>query len=439
MFIGVDLGTSGVRAMAIDADGRVLASAKRPLPAPDGMAPRHEQNPELWWAACLDILRELSTTLAPNFPRRIAVDGTSATLLMCDLSGRPLCNALMYNDARARRQADAISVLAPAQSGAHGASSSLAKLMWLREEHFAGNPPENAHAIHQAEWIAGRLCGDYTSGDENNQLKLGYNPLARRWPAWMEPLDLAPYLARRVLAPGSDLAPLRGDLARELGWPEDVMIRAGTTDSTAAFLAAGASRPGEAVTSLGSTLVMKILSEQPVFSPRHGVYSHRLGRLWLVGGASNSGGKVLRQFFSNERLRELTPRLRPTVATGLDYYPLPAPGERFPISDPGLAPRMSPRPDDDAVFLQALFEGMARIEAEGYRLLETLGAPRVTSVRSCGGGAANPAWRAIRAAALDAPLIDAAHQQAAYGAALLARDGVNGGDLENTSPPDTLG
>ena len=80
------------------------------------------------------------------------------------------------------------------------------------------------------------------------------------------------------------------------------------------------------MTSLGSTLVLKLVSDRPVFSPAHGVYSHRLGDLWLTGGASNSGGAVLAQYFSADELRALTPLLKPDVPTGLDYYPLPGHG-----------------------------------------------------------------------------------------------------------------
>lgn len=71
-----------------------------------------------------------------------------------------------------------------------------------------------------------------------------------------------------------------------------------------------------------------------------------------AGGASNTGGAVLRRFFDDAALAALTPRLRPDAPTKLGYYPLLRPGERFPIADPALAPRLEPRPADDALFLQ---------------------------------------------------------------------------------------
>jgi hypothetical protein len=110
----------------------------------------------------------------------------------------------------------------------------------------------------------------------------------------------------------------------------------------------------------------------------------------------------------------------PERETGLDYDPLPAAGERFPVNDPALAPRLSPRPADDGVFLQGLLEGIARIEVQGYGVLRDLGAPQVRRVITVGGGASNPIWTRIRERLLGVPVVSAAHQEAAYGAARLA-------------------
>jgi sugar (pentulose or hexulose) kinase len=182
-------------------------------------------------------------------------------------------------------------------------------------------------------------------------------------------------------------------------------------------------RSGEAVTSLGSTLVLKLLSDTRVESSEHGVYSHWFGSRWLAGGASNAGGAVLRQFFDDRTLATLSARIDPTIASPLDFLPLPKPGERFPLNDPALAPRLTPRPPDDAEFLHGLLEGLARIEARGYGLLAELGAAPLRRVETAGGGASNPAWIRIRARLLGVPVTRAAHTEAAYGAARLARDG----------------
>ncbi len=129
---------------------------------------------------------------------------------------------------------------------------------------------------------------------------------------------------------------------------------------------------------------------------------------------------MLARFFTPAEIAALSARIDPSRPSGLDYYPLPAPGERFPVNDPDLAPRLTPRPADDAAFLHGLLEGLARIEAEGYRRLAALGADPLCAVRSTGGGAKNPAFSAIRARMLGVPLRPALSQDAAVGTALLA-------------------
>lgn len=422
-YVGLDLGTSGVRAVAIDAAGTELVASSRPLPGSRrGADGSSEQSPADWWEASVAVLRVLTAELGDRRVEAISAAGTSGTLLLCDAQGIPRTPALMYDDGRARAQAARIADVAPPEAPVHGAGSALARLLWLIEQHATeAGPP--LHALHQADWVLGRLAGSYAHSDLNNTLKLGYDPLARRWPAWMERLRLPAGLLPRVHPPGALIGRVGPAQAAETGLPLGCRVRAGTTDSTAATLAAVAPEPGLAVTSLGSTLVLKIWSKTPVFAARHGVYSHRVGALWLVGGASNSGGAVLEHFFSRARMEALSMRIDPDHRTGLDYYPLLRPGERFPVSDPAFPPRLVPRPADEAEFFQGLLEGIAAIEARGYRLLTELGAPWPRRVYSTGGGARNAVWRAIRQGLLGVPVELARCGEAAYGAALIARNG----------------
>ncbi|HKJ09206.1 MAG TPA: FGGY-family carbohydrate kinase [Gammaproteobacteria bacterium] len=419
LYLGVDLGTSACRLCVIDDAGEERAWVRANLPAPHRQGVEVDQTAQMWWSALEQAMEALCSKVSPGSIRSMAVDGTSGTLLLCDPDGRPGGPALMYSDARATGEARRIAAVAPAECGAHGATSSLAKLLFLQGTAAADHA---AHALHQADWVSGRLTGQFGVSDENNALKLGYDPVRRRWPDWLvNKLGVPRAWLPRVEPPGTSIGPLAPEWSRRWGLGSDVLVATGTTDSTAGFIATGARQPGEAVTALGSTLVVKVLADKPVFAPRYGVYSHRLGNLWLAGGASNTGGAVLRRFFSDRDLERLTPRLQPQQPTGLDYYPLPAVGERFPDSAPGLEPRLEPRPDDDATFLQGLLEGIAAIEARGYRRLADLGAPYPAHVLTVGGGAVNAAWTAIRARLLGVPVTAAPHQEAAYGAALLAR------------------
>lgn len=416
IYIGLDLGTSAVRAAAIDGQGKFLADAATPLPLPVIHGAQAVQDPLLWWNAAVAALEQLLAKIDRTRVRALAVDGTSATTVLTDNKGTPLAPAAMYHDRRGTKQAERIAALAPT-SPAASATSALAKLLWWHDE---GLTKKAAHVLSQSDWLAGKLTGRFGVSDYNNALKFGYDCEALAWPAFVAELGIEQRLFASVVAPGDTLGKLGAPLAKKLGLATEVAVVAGTTDGVAGFLAAGAARPGEAVTSLGSTLVLKLLSDKAVTAPEHGVYSHRLGDAWLVGGASNAGGATLLQYFNVQQMEEMTPLLQPDQPTGLGYYPLPVEGERFPINNPHLKPVLEPLPGDSVIFFQGMLEGIANIEAQGYRLLQKLGAPAPRVVFTTGGGARNAAWTRIRARLLGTEMRPARATQAAVGAAMIA-------------------
>lgn len=349
----------------------------------------------------------------------VAVDATSATVLGCDGTLRPTCPPLLYSDSRARAEAAEIACRAGTEHPAASPTSGLAKVLWLKRH------PSTVRAhlfLNQADWLTGLLTELPGVSDYHNALKMGFDASAGRWPEWVADLTDVAVLPKAV-PPGSPVSVLARPHAHALGIPVDCLVRAGTTDSIAAFLATGAARPGDAVTSLGSTLVLKIVSARRIDSPRLGIYSHWFGRRWLVGGASNAGGAVLRMHFADDELAQLSAMIDPDTDSGLDYYPLPGPGERFPINDPDLPPRLEPRPTAREAFLHGLLDGLANIEALGYRRLVELGAERPVRILSTGGGAGNRVYSRIRERRLRLPVLSARHHEAAYGTALLAEHG----------------
>ncbi len=412
MFLGIDFGTSGARACVIAPTGQIEDMARVEF----GALPEHEAA-ATWREALLDLIAQIPAGMRKRMAA-LAVDGTSASVLACDEALNPTYPPLLYHDARATEEAAAIRRAAGAEHPAAAATSGLAKMLWLKKR--LGLERARLY-LNQADWLSALLSGRPMS-DYHNALKMGADLQTGQWPAWVEYLADVDYLPVLV-KPGADLGVVERPRARELGLNPDCLVRAGTTDSIAAFLAAGVDRPGEAVTSLGTTLVLKLLSETRVDDGRYGIYSHWFGNLWLAGGASNAGGGVLRQHFSDDELPALSARIDPQHASGLDYYPLPRPGERFPVNDPALPPRLEPRPAERAEFLHGLLEGLARIEALGYRRLAELGATSLSRVVSSGGGAGNPTYERIRARLLGVPISRAAEHEACYGAARLARFG----------------
>lgn len=414
LFVGIDVGTSGVRAVAIDGDRQVVAQGAARM---DAFSEDH-RSPDAWRSALQAALATLFASVDPAAVGAMAVDGTSGTMLPVDGAGTPLAQPMMYNDpVDDPAVIAAIAAVAPPESAALGSNSALGRAIVLQAA------PGTVRVIHQADWIAGQLSGRFDVSDENNALKTGYDPVARQWPEWIAKTGMAAARLPSVVEPGTVAGRAGGVLARQFGLHPETLIVAGTTDGCASFLATGASEPGDGVTALGTTLTIKLFSDTPVFAPQFGIYSHRLAGGWLAGGASNTGGNVLAAHFDSETIARLSAAIDPETDTGLDYYPLARPGERFPVSDPDFAPRMEPRPADDTLFLKAILEGIATIEAMAYRKLVELGAPALASIRTVGGGASNTAWARMRERRLGVPARSVASLDAAYGTALLALQG----------------
>jgi D-ribulokinase len=417
LFVGVDVGTSGIRAIAIDTHGNIQGQSKLPLPPPKNIQNHISQDSIIWWDTLVSVLQALCRQIPSDHVTALSLNGTSATVLATDADGTPISPALMYNDQHCIEAAQMIANHVPANSGAQGASSSLAKLLWLKTQHT-----QPFHLHHQADWLSANLSGKFHISDENNCLKLGYNSQDRCWPNWLKIFNIQSYLPQ-VVPPGTLIGNITPKASQQTGLPESTQIFSGTTDSIAAFMATGAKNPGNAVTTLGSTLVLKVLHTQAIFSAKHGVYSHRLGDLWLIGGASNSGGAVLAKYFSEEDIKRLSKQINPLIPSPHHYYPLLRPGERFPLMDVTKTAKIHPVPNNPVEFLAGLLEGISQVEKTGYDTLIKLGSQDPSIIQSTGGGALNPQWTQIRQRLLNRQVKQASQTEAAYGSALLAKNG----------------
>ncbi|KAI0499825.1 hypothetical protein KFK09_018033 [Dendrobium nobile] len=417
LYLGIDFGTSGARYALIDKEGAVLSESKRAYP--QLVVREIIEWGSSWKQTLFSLLEDVPIDLR-SYIVSISIDGTSATTIIIDSkTGELLCRPFLYNESLP----DAlpfVSSIAPKNHTVCSGSSTLCKLVsWWNSY---GSNKNSALLMHQADWLLWLLHGKLGVTDYNNALKVGYDLEADSYPNWLlsQPFSV---LLPSVKAPGTPIGCLKEDIRLQFGFSKNCVVCTGTTDSIAAFLAARVTQPGKAVTSLGSTLAIKLLSTSSVEDARYGVYSHRFDDKWLVGGASNTGGSVLKQIFTDRQLELLSKEINPLVASSLDYYPLPSKGERFPVADPDMLPRLNPRPQSDAEYLHGLFESIARIEAKGYRLLKEVGATEVEEVFTAGGGAKNEQWRKIRERLLGLPVRLALQTEASYGVALLALKG----------------
>ena len=218
--IGIDLGTSGVRAAAVDVNGKVLGLGTAKLPPTLALGARREQHPDDWWVGVKVALRELGQQVDLSRARALAVDGTSGTIVPVDASNQPLAAARLYDDADTGDRAARIRALAPRESAAHGATSPAARALdWV-------DLPGLHRIIHQADWLNRQLgATDYVT-DENNALKTGYDPVARVWPAWLKEFGLDPVWLPRVVPVGTPIGTLASAAANALGLPVGIPLAA---------------------------------------------------------------------------------------------------------------------------------------------------------------------------------------------------------------------
>ena len=408
--LGVDLGSSGLRLALVDHQGAQVVELACSYPRPFS-------DPEGWRQGLITLTGQLPAAQRQRVGA-IAIDGTSGTLLLCrtdgSLAAGVLGQALPYHQACPEQAAEAQAIAGggPAASP----SGSLARALALLAAGETGGEAGPWLLRHQADWLMGWLLGCWRWGEEGNNLRLGWDLQQQRWKGAIGQQPWAPALPE-IAASGSVLGQLAPATAPALGLPASCLVMAGSTDANAGVLAADPG-PGDGITVLGTTLVLKQWAPAPIDGP--GVSSHRLAGRWLVGGAANAGAGVLRQFFGDCQLAELSHQIDPRQPSGLELRPLPGRGERFPIDDPMLEPVLEPRPVSDVRFLQGLLEGLARHEAAGWARLRELGAPPVHRVISLGGGARNPQWRAIRERLLGVPVLNRPRLSAALGMAKLA-------------------
>ena len=347
MFLGIDVGTNGARALVCDDQGEVIAHAEEPfaLRSAPALPPGwFEQWADDWWTATVACLCRVTQALqqagrAPAAIRGISVTSTSGTVCLVDAKGDVLGPALMYNDGRATAEAEEVNragvALADKLGYRFAASFALPKLLWLRR-----HEPERFRAaryfISPTDFIVGRLTGRFDVSDYSNALKTGYDLIEERWPDFIEaelgiPIGHLP----KVVAPGTPVGAVTGAAAAETGLTAETPVLAGMTDGCASQVSTAAVAPGQWNSTLGTTLVIKGVTRALLRDPSGAVYCHRHpDGYWLPGGASNTGGEGIARNFEPTRLDALNAAALACAPTDLIVYPLARPGERFPFARP---------------------------------------------------------------------------------------------------------
>lgn len=425
LWAGVDAGTQSVRVVVLTGAGELRGRGATPLTGRrDG--PRHEQDPEAWWDALATASRQAMSGVDGRAVRGVAVAATSGTILLTGPDGEPLTPGLMYDDTRAAAEAE--------RAGDAGRELwerlgyrrmqpawALPKLLWLLD-HRPGLA-EHARLAHQSDFLAGRLAGHPVATDLSNALKTGVDLIAGGWPRpVMDALGVPARLLPPVVRPGARLGEVGRRAAELTGLRAGTPIFAGATDGCAAQFAAGVVEVGDWSTVIGTTLVLKGVSEALVADPSGALYAHRSpdGR-WLPGGASGSGGGAIAAELPGRDLDALAERAAAYEPSGVLSYPLAsARGERFPFVAPDATPFRLGEPRDDAELYASLLQGVGYVERLCFDHLARLGVPVHGRRVVTGGGAVSAYWTRLRADIMGRPVTVPRHTDPAVGMAVLA-------------------
>lgn len=429
IWIGIDIGTQSVRAVAVADNGHLLASSAAPLTS-NRFNQRHEQSPQEWISAAVQTLRNLTNQLSdPDDIFGLSVSATSGTIVIVDGDGHPVSAGIMYDDTRGRPYVDDVNRIGRDLWQRLGyrmqASWALPTMLWLIEH---SPMPDGSRFASQADVITAALAGHRVASDSSHTLKAGLDLDTLQWPGSIfGALGIDVGLMPKVVEAGSLIGTVGVAAAAETGLPVGARLVAGMTDGCAAQIAAGALAPGQWNSVLGTTLVIKGASDERKSDPTGAIYSHRapFGAGWFPGGASSTGAGSLNEWLPGRNLETLTQaaaHLNRRTAT----YPLLGDGERFPFVAPdaeAFFSLKSARPDTDVDLFADITLGVAWVERLAYDLLDLSGYNLEGTITLTGGGARNHWWNQLRCDVLRRPVRVPKEAEGAIGMAVLAAAG----------------
>src|SRR5271165_44892 len=450
MYMGIDIGTSAVKAVIVDESGEVADQASAPL---DISRPRplwSEQDPADWWSATNIAVSDLQLPLRKAV-RAIGLSGQMHGATLLDKNSRVLRPAILWNDGRSAEQCAQLETALPAMTQITGNRAmpgfTAPKLLWVRA-HEPDIFAKTAMVLLPKDYVRLRMTGDTASDMSDSAGTLWLDVAQRRWSEVM--LAGTGLDARQMpaLYEGNEITgKLRAELAEAWGMSR-VPVAAGGGDNAAGAIGVGVVRPGDAFLSLGTSGVLFLANDGYRPNPEGGVHTfcHAVPKHWhqmsvILSAAScvDWAARLCGLEDAGALFDLAEARNRP--ADGEIFLPYLS-GERTPHNDPhakgvlfGLTHESSP-----AAIAQAVLEGVAFAFRDGIDALLASGAA-IESISVIGGGARSAYWGRILSSVLRRPLTyrDSGAVGPAYGAARLARMGAeNAGIEEICTPPPIL-
>lgn len=447
MYLGIDIGTSGVKAILMDSAGEVVTQATSPLLVSRPKPLWSEQDPEEWWHATGEAVLKLPDKLRAQV-QAVGLAGQMHGATILDKQDRPLRSAILWNDGRSALECAELEKRVP---DLHSIAGNMAmpgftapKLVWL-----ADNEPDlfdkTAKVLLPKDYVRLLLTGEYAS-DMSDAAGTLWMDVGKR--DWSEDVLAACSLNRTHMPKLYEGTEITGEVlssvASDWGIPAGVPVIAGGGDNAAGAVGVGIVKPGEAFLSLGTSGVLFVANEEYRPNAENAVHTfcHALPGLWhqmavmlsaascIDWGAGLTGAASAAEFVSFAERGEHTEADTPLFLPYLS-------GERTPHNDPKAKGVLFGMTHDTSKthVAQSVLEGVALGFADGLDVLS--GSSDINSITVIGGGSRSTYWGKILAAALAKPLTYRKNSDVgpALGAARLAQIGLGHLSVTDFTPP----
>jgi xylulokinase len=432
ILLGLDVGTGGARALAMDEKGNVVAETSASYPVHSPRPGWTEQDPADWWRAAKEVLGRVAAKIEDEIVG-LGLTGQMHGSVFLDSSDEVIRPALLWNDQRTGEQCEKITRSVgerrlieiagnPALTGFQAP-----KILWLRDEE-----PENYGKVDcillPKDYVRLRLTGEHATDASDAAGTLLLDVRRRNWSGEiLDAVELPSEWMPTVYEGSESTGTLRKGMAEELGLPAGIPVAAGGGDNAAAAVGTGIVREGLVSSSVGTSGVLFAYTD--AFSPdpsgRLHAFCHAMpGAYHLMGVTLSAGGSLAwwREALMDDyaALVEAASEIAPG-SEGLVFLPYLT-GERTPLLDPnargsffGLTAR-----HDIPHLTRAVMEGVIFSLRDSLEIMRDLGVP-VEEVRATGGGARSALWRELQADIYGAPIRRTVSEEGpAYGASLLA-------------------
>ena len=445
--IGIDIGTSGVKTLVVTETGKIVAQATAEYPLYHPKAGWAEQNPEDWWEATLATLKQVGEALGSDAARvkAIGLSGQMHGSVFLDKSGNVLRPAILWCDVRTADQCRYITEkVGREQLIRHTSNPALEgftapKIVWLQQNE-AQAYAQVAKVLLPKDYVRYRLTGEIFTEMSDAAGTLLLDVTHRRWSeAVLKTLDISPEILPECRESIDACGTLTREVAEHAGLPAGIPVAGGGADNACGATGAGIVKPGRVLSSIGSSGVILVHTDQPQTDPQGKVhtFNHAIPNKWYVMGVIMAAGLSLKWFRDN--LGHLEKQME--SLTGTDAYDLmsqqatPTPpgaegliflpylnGERTPHADAyargvffGLTPRHT-----RGHLIRAVMEGVVYALRDSVEIIRGMGIP-IEQVRAIGGGAKSPLWRQMQADIMQLEVATLNIDEGpAFGAALLA-------------------